>query len=90
MAMDKTSMKNKILTKLNACNVNMDAGVIAIMDACLEAFCDGIIEEIDQNADITMAAADFQVNPGTFIDSVAGAVTGQGDNAAFSLTGKIS
>jgi hypothetical protein len=90
MAMTKASMKNKILTKITACNPNMNPQVQAIVDACLEAFCDGIIEEIVQNSTITMGAGDFKVNPGTFKDSLVQPITGQGDNASFALTGKIS
>lgn len=88
MALSKTSMKDKIKAKIIACNPNFTASEQAIIDACLEAFCDGVIEEIQENGSIVMDAADFNVDPGSF--NVGGSpVTGQGINAAFDLTGKI-
>ena len=90
MAMSKASMRAKIIAKINDCNVNMDAATEAIVNACLEAFCDGIIEEINDNATITMDDSDFNVIPGSFEDSLTNPITGEGDNKSFSLTGKIS
>ena len=87
--MTKASMKSKILTKITACNPDMNPAVVAIVDACLEAFCDGIIEEITENSTISMAPGDFSVLPGTF-NVAAVPVLGLGNNSAFALTGKIS
>lgn len=89
MALTKESMRAKILTKLEVCNTKLDAASIAIIQACLEAFCDGIIEEIQTNGAIVMDASDFNVLPGSFLDSTAQPITGLGANAAFNLTGKI-
>lgn len=90
MPLNKTSMRDKIITKLQAVNADMTAADIAIMEPLLEAFCDGIIEEIQQNGNITMDPGDFNVLPGSFQDSTSTPITGQGDNAAFDLTGKIN
>jgi len=88
MALTKASMKNKIKTKIAACNPNFTAAEQSFIDACLEAFCDGIIEEIQENGSIKMDAADFQVQPGTF--NLGGTpLSGLGNNAPFDLTGKI-
>lgn len=89
MALDKTSMAGKIITKLQACNANLTAADEAIIIACLEAFCEGIIEEITQNGAIVMANGDFKILPGTFLDSLSAPLTGEGDVKAFDLTGKI-
>lgn len=88
MAMTKASMASKIIAKITAANPNMKGADAAIITPWLEAFCEGIIEEIQQNSDIVMDPADFNVLPGTF--NVGGApVAGLGDNAALNLTGKI-
>ena len=44
-----------------------------------------VLDEVHNNGTIVLAAADVQVDPGSFIDSLTGAVTGQGDNAAVTI-----
>lgn len=89
MAMTKASMAAKIRQKLNAANPDLTPEGEAIIAAALEAFCEGIIEEIQQNGAINMDAGDFSVNPGSFNDSLNAPITGQGVNDAFNLQGKI-
>lgn len=89
MALTKASMATKILTKIQACNANLGAADIAIIQACLEAFCEGIIEEIQQNGSLVMDSGDFNIEPGSLTDSLSNPITGLGDNAAFNLVGKI-
>lgn len=58
-----------------------------------KAIADEIVKEIMNNATITMANGEFKVLPGTFQDNNPAppvAIIGEGDNKAFSLTGKIS
>lgn len=89
MSMTKESMAAKIIARLYKCD-DMVIEVENEMLECLEWMCQGIIDEIQANARITMANADFQVLPGTFEVPGGGSITGEGDVKAYSLTGKIS
>lgn len=46
MAMDKTSMANRIITNIEARNSNLDAPNKALLLPYIEDICDGVIEEI--------------------------------------------
>lgn len=50
------------------------------------------VPEIATNATITMESGDFKVLPGTFEENnpIVAPITGEGENKAFELTGKIS
>jgi hypothetical protein len=52
MALNKTSMKNRIRANIQARNTNLNAANIAILDPYLEDICDGIIEEIKANLEV--------------------------------------
>lgn len=69
MAMDKTSMKNKCKAAIQAIANFPEKGVspVFIDDRVLEALCQGIIEEIQQNAVVSSAvsvASVTMVTPG--------------------------
>lgn len=91
MAMTKEAMATKIIDHLEAL---LDWGASeSYARPFIEAFCQGIIDEVVQNATITMNSGDFSVNPnGTppFKDSLNVQITGLGTNESFALTGKIS
>ena len=53
MAMDKTSMANRIITNIKARNSNLDASNEAILLPYIEDICDGVIEEIKAAMEIT-------------------------------------
>tara|TARA_Y100000310_G_scaffold243676_1_gene248260 strand:- start:28550 stop:28822 length:273 start_codon:yes stop_codon:yes gene_type:complete len=89
MAMTPSSMAAKIKAKLQAANPDLTPEGEAIINAALEALCDGIIEEIRENGAINMDAGDFSVLPGSFQDSTNAPITGLGQNAPFNLQGKI-
>ena len=65
MAMSKTSMKDRIKANILARNANLDAPNIAILDPYLEDICDGIIEEIKANIEITIQVTAVQPGVGT-------------------------
>ena len=52
MALNKTSMKDRIVANIQARNTNLDAVNKAILDPYLEDICDGIIEEIKANLEV--------------------------------------
>lgn len=65
MALSKTSMKNRIKANLVARNGNLDATNLAILEPYLEDICDGIIEEIKANIQITVQVSNVQPGAGT-------------------------
>lgn len=88
MALDKTEMKDSIMTEVQAINARLTASESTFLNQYLEAFCEGIIKHFKAKANIKMDAADFAVDPATF--NIGGApVTGQGANSSFDLQGKI-
>lgn len=52
MAMDKTSMANRIKTNIQARNSNLDAPLAALLLPYLEDICDGVIEEMKANMEV--------------------------------------
>ena len=82
-------MADKIIAKLVICNPNWIGSSEADIRDCLEALCEGIIEEIQINGSIVMSDGDFQLLPGLYKDGANLSLTGEGDNKAFDLTGKI-
>lgn len=67
MAMSKTSMKDRIKANILARNANLDAPNIAILDPYLEDICDGIIEEIKANIQISISTPNVQVGVTTVV-----------------------
>lgn len=65
MALSKTSMKNRIKANLVARNGNLDATNLAILEPYLEDICDGIIEEIKANIQITISTPGVQAGAST-------------------------
>lgn len=52
MAMDKSSMANKIIANIEARNPNLDASNKALLVPYIEDICDGIIEEIKASMEV--------------------------------------
>lgn len=92
--MTKEGMRAKIITRLKVCNVDLSPAIETLMNECLEAFCQGIIDEIAANQTMTVIDGDFNLLPGPgatgFKDSTVTLITGEGENKAFALTGKMS
>lgn len=65
MALDKTSMKNRISANIQARNSNLNAENIAILDPYLEDICDGIIEEIKAALEVKVQVTNVQPGSGT-------------------------
>ena len=65
MAMSKSSMKDRIKANIVARNANLDAPNLAILEPYLEDICDGIIEEIKANIEITINVTNVQPGTGT-------------------------
>jgi hypothetical protein len=65
MALDKTSMKDRIKANIMARNGNLNAPNIAILDPYLEDICDGIIEEIKANLEVKSTVQNVQPGVGT-------------------------
>ena len=88
-AMDKDRCGDAIVVALKVINSNIAGASETALKTLWKAICDELIKEIQNNADIVMGAGDFNITPGTFLDSTAAPITGLGANSAFSLTGKI-
>lgn len=67
MALNKTSMKDRIVTNIEALNSNLDAVNKGILEPYLEAICDGIIEEIKANLEVTSQVENIQVGTQTAV-----------------------
>lgn len=63
--MSKSSMRDRIKTNILLRNTNLDAANIAILDPYLEDICDGIIEEIKANIEISILVTAVQPGVGT-------------------------
>lgn len=58
-------MRARIVANIEARNSNLDAVNKAILDPYIEDICDGIIEEIKANIEITIQVTDVQPGVGT-------------------------
>jgi hypothetical protein len=91
MAMTKEGMALKIKDRLQAIQGWGNSWPYA--QEYLEAFCQGILDEVIANGQIDFASGDIPIDPqGTppMLDSLVQPVTGKGKNDEVTLVGKIS
>jgi hypothetical protein len=65
MAMSKESMRARIVANIEARNTNLDGPNKAILEPFIDDICDGIIEEIKENIEITITVAGVHAGPST-------------------------
>lgn len=93
MSLDKDRLGTALWNRIKADAGGYTPAIGPVQDAqgllIWKGIADEIIKEFDVHADIVLAAADIHVTPGTFANG-AGPVTGQGEIAAVTLTGKLA
>ena len=92
MALSNTRMGSAIAATIKSFRPNVN-GSDKVTDGQLEtlwqAISQDIIDEFTDNADINLSASDIPVLPGSFKDGSSLPVSGQGENDAVLLEGKI-
>lgn len=93
MAMNGINMGNEVTDAIVALSPGYGAlspAEQAQVRAYWRAICTAIVTHIQTNARMNFLAAEFLVDPGTFVDSTTAPIAGQGVNAVITEKGTIS
>lgn len=91
MATDNSRLGNAIVTALQGAGYypSTDSSKVQRSIAEWSVIAGAILSEITTNMDIDLSSGDIKVDPGTFMDSVHGPVTGIGLIEVSTLSGKL-